>query len=189
VSVDMLGQLNWLAVIVGALIYFVLGAVWYAPPIFGRAWQRSIGWDPEAAPPQMRITTYAIPAVAYLVMAAATGMLAAATGSDNLESGLILGLVVGIGFALARPALDATFTPNLAPAGDMVRHNRAVPPGGSGHRCRSWSRSGSDPIPEEDPSQAERASGTWIRPAASAGRADGAGLTAQGRTRPKPLRE
>ena len=112
-SLDMLGQLNWLAVIVGAVIYFVLGAVWYAPPIFGRAWQRSIGWDPEAAPPQMRITTYAIPAVAYLVMAAATGMLAAATGSDSLESGLILGLVLGIGFALARTAVDATFTPNL----------------------------------------------------------------------------
>ena len=76
-------------------------------------WQRSIGWDPDATPPQMRITTYAIPAVAYLVMAAATGMLAEATGSDSLESGLILGLVVGIGFALARTAVDATFTPNL----------------------------------------------------------------------------
>ena len=112
-SVDMLGQLNWLAVIVGAVIYFVLGAVWYAPPIFGRAWQRSIGWDPGATPPQMRIATYAIPAVAYLVMAAVLGMLAAATGSDNLESGLVLGLVIGIGFALARTAVDATFTPNL----------------------------------------------------------------------------
>ncbi|MGH2463798.1 MAG: DUF1761 domain-containing protein [Candidatus Limnocylindria bacterium] len=112
-SLDMVGQLNWLAVIVGAAIYFVLGAVWYAPPVLGRAWQRSIGWDPEATPPQMRITTYAIPAVAYLVMGVATAMLAAATGSDSVESGLILGLVVGIGLALARTAVDATFTPNL----------------------------------------------------------------------------
>ncbi|MEX0629427.1 MAG: DUF1761 domain-containing protein [Chloroflexota bacterium] len=112
-SLDMVGQLNWLAVFVGAAIYFVLGAIWYAPPLLGRAWQRSIGWDPEATPPQMRITTYAIPAVAYLVMAVATGMLAAATGSNTLESGIILGLVVGIGYALARTAVDATFTPNL----------------------------------------------------------------------------
>lgn len=108
-----IGQLNWLAVIVGAAIYFVLGALWYAPPVFGRAWQRSIGWDPAATPPQMRIATYAIPAIAYLVTAVAVGMLAAATGSNTLESGLVLGLVVGVGFALARTAVDATFTPNL----------------------------------------------------------------------------
>lgn len=112
-DLDIIGQLNWLAVVVGASIYFVLGALWYAPPVFGRAWQRSIGWDPEATPPQVRITTYAIPAVAYLVMAVAVGMLAAATGSDTLESGLVLGLVVGVGFALARTAVDATFNPNL----------------------------------------------------------------------------
>lgn len=112
-SLDMLGQLNWLAIIVGTVIYFGLGALWYAPPVLGRAWQRSIGWDPGATPPQIRITTYAIPAVAYLVTAVATAMLAAASGSDNLESGLILGLVVGIGYALARTAVDATFTPNL----------------------------------------------------------------------------
>ncbi|MGH2488253.1 MAG: DUF1761 domain-containing protein [Candidatus Limnocylindria bacterium] len=112
-SVDMLGQLNWLAIIVGAAIYFVLGAVWYAPPVLGRAWQRSIGWDPSTTPPQMRIATYLIPAIAYLVTAVAVAMLAAATGSDTLESGLVLGLVLGVGFALARTAVDATFTPNL----------------------------------------------------------------------------
>lgn len=112
-TLDMIGQLNWLAVIVGAAIYFVLGALWYAPPVFGRAWQRSIGWDPGATPPEMRIATYVIPAVAYFVMAVAVGMLAAAAGSDTLESGLVLGLVVGVGFALARTAVDATFTPKL----------------------------------------------------------------------------
>lgn len=112
-SLDMLGQLNWLAVIAGAGIYFALGALWYAPPVLGRAWQRSIGWDAEATPPQMRIATYAIPALAYLVAAVATGMLAAATGSDSLESGIVLGLVVGIGYALARTAVDTTFAPNV----------------------------------------------------------------------------
>lgn len=111
-SLDMLGQLNWLAVVVAALIYFVLGAVWYAPPVFGRIWQRSIGWDPEATPPQMQVTAYLIPLIAYLVMAVATAMLAAATGSSDLNGGLTLGLVVGIGYALARTAVDAAFDPH-----------------------------------------------------------------------------
>jgi hypothetical protein len=46
-SLEMIGQLNWLAVLAGAIIYYVLGAILYAPPVLGTAWQRSIGWLPR----------------------------------------------------------------------------------------------------------------------------------------------
>ena len=39
-SLTVLGDLNWLAVIVATIAYFALGAVWYAEFAFGRAWQR-----------------------------------------------------------------------------------------------------------------------------------------------------
>jgi hypothetical protein len=42
-SFDVLGQLNWPAVIVGTIIYFAIGAVWFTPMAFGRPWQRAIG--------------------------------------------------------------------------------------------------------------------------------------------------
>jgi hypothetical protein len=112
VNFDALGQLNWLAVIVGALIYFVLGALWYSPMVLGRQWQRSIGWDPERTPPQMSPTTYVVPGLAYLVMAIAVGLLAAATGTDTAAEGVILGLVLGIGLSLMHTLVDATFDPN-----------------------------------------------------------------------------
>ncbi|MGH2418601.1 MAG: DUF1761 domain-containing protein [Candidatus Limnocylindria bacterium] len=111
-SFEFLGPLNWLAVIVGAVIYFALGAVWYTPSVFGRRWMRSIGWDPERTPPQMNPLTYAVPAAAYLVMAIAVGLLAAATGTDNLGEGIVLGLVVGVGLSLMHTLVDATFDPN-----------------------------------------------------------------------------
>ena len=38
------------------VIYFALGALWYSPVLFAKAWQRSIGWDPEQRPPEMRPT-------------------------------------------------------------------------------------------------------------------------------------
>jgi hypothetical protein len=110
-SLDTLGQLNWLAIIVGALIYFALGAVWYLPAVFGRPWMRSIGWD-ESRQQQMNPVQYAAPAVAQLIAAVATGMLAAATGSDTLPEGVVLGLVVGVGYALTLTAVDAMFDPN-----------------------------------------------------------------------------
>ena len=111
-SFEAVGELNWLAVVVGALIYFALGALWYAPAFLGRRWQRSIGWDPERTPPQMSAATYAVPLVAYLVMAAAVGLLAAATGTDTIAEGIVLGLVLGIGLSLMHTLVDATFDPN-----------------------------------------------------------------------------
>lgn len=111
-SFDLLGELNWLAVIVGALIYFALGALWYSPVLFGRQWQRSIGWDPEKTPPEANAMTYVVPLLAYLVMAVAIGLLAAATGTDTLAEGIVLGLVVAIGLSLMHTLVDATFDPN-----------------------------------------------------------------------------
>jgi hypothetical protein len=112
VSFDVLGQLNWLAVIVGAVIYFALGALWYSPMLFARPWQRSIGWDPERTPPEMNPMTYVVPFIAYLVMAVAVGMIAAAAGSDTLGDGIVLGLVLGIGLSLMHTLVDAAFDPN-----------------------------------------------------------------------------
>ena len=111
-SFDILGELNWLAVIVGAVIYFALGALWYSPLLFARPWQRSIGWDPERTPPEMNPMTYVVPFLAYLVMAVAVGMIAAAVGADSIADGIVLGLVLGVGLSLMHTLVDATFDPN-----------------------------------------------------------------------------
>ena len=107
-----LGQLNWLAIVVGALVYFALGALWYSNVLFAKAWQRSIGWDATRTPPQQSAMTYVVPLIAYLVMGAAVGLLAAATGTDSLSEGLVLGLVIGVGLSLAHTFVDASFDPN-----------------------------------------------------------------------------
>ena len=110
-SFDVIGQLNWLAVLVAGVVYYALGALWYAPPVLGRIWQRSIGWDPNQTPPGMSAKDIAIPFVAYLVAATATAMLATATGSVDLSGGIVLGLVIGVGFALVLMAVTAAFDP------------------------------------------------------------------------------
>lgn len=38
--------INWLAVIVAAVAFFGLGAVWYGP-VFGKAWQKAVGLTDE----------------------------------------------------------------------------------------------------------------------------------------------
>ena len=110
-NLEALGGLNWLAVVVAALAYFALGALWYMPFAFGRPWQKAIGWD-ETRQPGMSAVTYAAPAAFALVSAIATALLANATGSQDIGGGVALGLVVGIGYGLAISAYEAVFDPN-----------------------------------------------------------------------------
>lgn len=107
-SFDVLGDLNWLAVIVAAVAYFALGGIWYAQPVFGRAWARASGIEiPEGEAPGASF--YVFPALVCLVATIATAMLAEATGSDSVGNGIVLGLVVGVGYALAVSALGGVF--------------------------------------------------------------------------------
>ena len=112
-SIDSLGALNWLAVIAGGVVYFVLGALWYSPILFGRAWQAAIGWDPDRAPPQMSPTSYVVPLIGYLGMSVAVGFLAAGSATDTIGEGVTLGVVVAIGLSLMQTLVSATFDPNL----------------------------------------------------------------------------
>lgn len=42
-------NMNWLAVLVGALVPLVMGFIWYNPKLFGNAWMKSIGMTEEDA--------------------------------------------------------------------------------------------------------------------------------------------
>jgi len=40
-------EINWIAVLVATLASFALGAIWYSPALFGKAWQREAGLTDE----------------------------------------------------------------------------------------------------------------------------------------------
>ena len=107
-SFDVLGDLNWLAVIVAAIAYFALGALWYAPPVFGDLWMRSGGIQ---VPEQPQAAFYIIPFLTCLLATIAVGMLAAATASDTAAEGIVLGLVTGVGIALTSLFVTGFFDP------------------------------------------------------------------------------
>ncbi|HET9084832.1 MAG TPA: DUF1761 domain-containing protein [Candidatus Limnocylindrales bacterium] len=110
-TLDVAG-INWLAVIVAAAVYFVVGAAWFAPGVFGKPWMEAIGFDDSKPRPQMNPVSYAGPAVFYLIASGVTAILAKATGTDTVSEGVVLGLMVGVGYALTVTATDAVFDPN-----------------------------------------------------------------------------
>ena len=40
---EILLDVNWVAVIVGAVLAFILGAIWYSPKVFGKKWMDGSG--------------------------------------------------------------------------------------------------------------------------------------------------
>jgi Protein of unknown function (DUF1761) len=110
-SFDTLGDVNWLAVIVATIAFFALGAVWYAPPVFGRAWQRASGIVvPEGERPGAAF--YIGPLLTCFLSTVATAMLALATATDTFAEAIVLGLVAGIGYAAAVAFVGGIFDPH-----------------------------------------------------------------------------
>jgi len=107
-SLDVLGDLNWLAVLGATVAYFALGGIWYAPKVFGNLWMRSGGIE---VPEQTQASFYVIPALTCLLASIAVGMLAAATGSDTASEGVVLGLVTGLGIAFSALFVTGFFDP------------------------------------------------------------------------------
>ncbi len=108
-SFDVLGELNWLAVIVAALAYFALGALWYAPPVMGKTWMAAGGVEMPADDQRPGPGIYLVPLLGSVLSAIALGMLAEATSTDTVGEGLVLGIVAAVGFALAIAMVTATF--------------------------------------------------------------------------------
>ena len=94
------GGINWVAVIIGTVAYFLLGAIWFAPQTpLGRAWIDASGYKSPTTGMASGNLFYIVPAVTSFVAVVATALLAKATGTDTISEGVILGLVVGIGYA------------------------------------------------------------------------------------------
>ena len=93
--------INWLAVLVAAVVSFVIGGAWYAA-IFAKAWQRLHGFTEEQvrAMGSNPARTFSILGACDLAAAVALGVLAQKCGVEGLVDGLGLGLwcsVVALG--------------------------------------------------------------------------------------------
>lgn len=97
----MLPSIHWLPALVAAVLAFVLGALWYSPALFGKAWVAANRLTDEQIA-RMRsgaARSYGVSFVCFLVMAVAMAALVARVQPVGVLGGIKLGALVGIGFA------------------------------------------------------------------------------------------
>lgn len=98
---DAFADVNWLAVLVAGLAYFVIGALWYTDALMGRQYRSALGLDPDVkGTPDM--TPLAVNFVGWLVSALALALISVAVGADSFVDGLVLGLVVAVGLVVTQ---------------------------------------------------------------------------------------
>ncbi len=106
---DVLGDINWLAVILGTLAYYILGALWFTP-LFGKLYDKALGKQ-RAKGQKWPLIYYIGPLVSCAVVTIATTVLLYALHVDVLSEALTLGLIVGVGY-LASISFNNAITPN-----------------------------------------------------------------------------
>ncbi|MDX1468773.1 MAG: DUF1761 domain-containing protein [Acidimicrobiia bacterium] len=92
---DHLANIDWLAVVIATVAYFVIGSLWYANFLFGKQYRAAIGQEEGGAPAAGPIV---INLVAWFIAATALAWFFAAIGVNDVLDGALWGLVAAIGF-------------------------------------------------------------------------------------------
>jgi hypothetical protein len=106
-NTEVFSQINWLAVLVAALAYFMLGAIWYSKALFGSKWAVLVGLDmsnpdKKKAMGKMMAGTF----ILIIVICIALSLFVHRLDLIVISSALKLGFITGICFATTAVAIS-----------------------------------------------------------------------------------
>lgn len=101
--------MNWVAIVVAAIVDFALGAVWFGP-LFGKQWQEMTGRRETTTPARNAPVPYAVTFVAALIAATVLAFFLQLSTAYTVVEGTIYGLYAGVGFVMSSMLADALFS-------------------------------------------------------------------------------
>lgn len=97
--------LNWLAILVSAVMTFLVGGIWYGP-LFGKAWMAERGFTEESLKNANMVKIYGISFVLQLIMAFNLAMF---LGDSTISEGALYGFLTGFGWVAMAMGVNALF--------------------------------------------------------------------------------
>jgi hypothetical protein len=101
--------MNYLAVLVGAVVTVVIGFVWYLPAVFGNAWMSAIGKTREQVEQDFSPLKIVWALVLGFIISYALARLIQWTGMNTPAGGAQIGLLAGVGLVFAATATNHVF--------------------------------------------------------------------------------
>ena len=100
--------MNWVAIIVAAVVNIVLGALWFSPLLFQKPWV-ALRVDKTPMSGTASPMLYVITAVGALVAATTLDWIIGLTHANTVLGGAIIGLYAGLGFVAPAILSDNLF--------------------------------------------------------------------------------
>lgn len=106
---DLLASLNWLSIIIATVVYFVLGALWYSPVLFGKIWMRLRNLTEEdIGNPNPIIYLYSF--ILQFIGVVSLALFITALGVNTAGNGALIGFGAGAGFVFTLAGATGIFT-------------------------------------------------------------------------------
>lgn len=102
-------SMDYLAISVAAVAYVGLGALWFSPVLFGKAWLKGIGKTKEQVTADFSPMNYVIGIVTAFVSSYGIARIMYWTGGGEIADGIKIGLFVGICFAFMSTLVNDSF--------------------------------------------------------------------------------
>lgn len=106
---DLLFSLNWFSIIVATVVYFILGALWYSPVLFGNTWMKLRNLDPETME-QPNPIIYLYSFILQFIGVASLALFISGLGVEGAGNGAIIGFGTGAGFVFTLAGTTGIFT-------------------------------------------------------------------------------
>jgi hypothetical protein len=94
-------HLNPWAMLVSALILWILGAVWYSPPLFAKPWMAALGITPDPKNKQGLLAGMIASFIGDLILALVLAHIIAWAHARTVHWGAFIGFLVWLGFFAA----------------------------------------------------------------------------------------
>lgn len=97
---------NWIAVIISAIVYFILGGLWFLPSIFGKqnddalGFMRPVAWKPTRE-------YFIVPFFTCLLTTIGVSVLLNAIKPESISDSILSGLILGVFIALPVSLVNA----------------------------------------------------------------------------------
>jgi hypothetical protein len=104
-----LENLNWLAIIVAGVAYFIIGAIWYSPVLFANLFMKYRGLTREEIQASGQPSDYLLTLVGDLVSALVLAIVLQLAQPASVTDGIAVGLLTALGFALPSALIYTVF--------------------------------------------------------------------------------
>lgn len=102
-------SINYWAVVVAALAYMALGALWYSSALFGAAWMKGIGKTKEQVTADFSPVNLVLAFIGSFLVAYGVARITVWSGRFGLVDVVITSLVIGICFVLPAFGINDIF--------------------------------------------------------------------------------